>query len=58
MLDDTSNRLRMQNREAMEHITKPINENFEQLQKAIQESDRERRNRRPHKEEHVHFIGL
>lgn len=41
VLDDTSNRLRMQNREAMEHITKPINENFEQLQKAIQESDRE-----------------
>ena len=41
VLDETSDRLRMQNREAMEHITKPINENFEQLQKAIQESDRE-----------------
>ena len=41
VLSKTSDQLRQQNREAMEHVTKPINDNFVELQKAIQESDRE-----------------
>ena len=41
VLTKTSDQLRQQNREAMEHVTKPISENFAELQKAIQESDRE-----------------
>lgn len=41
VLDKTSERLRTQNRETMEHITRPIGESFVELQKAIQESDRE-----------------
>ena len=41
VLDKTSDQLKAENREAMEHITKPINDNFAELQKAIQESDRE-----------------
>ena len=41
VLDKTSERLRTENREAMEHITKPIGDSFAELQKAIQESDRE-----------------
>ena len=41
VLSKTSDQLRQQNREAMEHITKPISDNFAELQKAIQESDRE-----------------
>ena len=41
VLDKTSERLRMENREAMEHITKPIGDSFAELQKALQESDRE-----------------
>ena len=41
VLDKTSERLRTENREAMEHITKPIGNSFAELQKAIQESDRE-----------------
>ena len=41
ILSQTSSQLKSENREAMEHITKPINDNFAELQKAIQESDRE-----------------
>lgn len=41
VLDKTSDQLKAENREAMEYITKPINDNFAELQKAIQESDRE-----------------
>lgn len=41
VLDKTSERLRTENREAMEHITKPIGDSFAELQKALQESDRE-----------------
>jgi DNA recombination protein RmuC len=41
VLTKTGDQLRQQNREAMEHVTKPINDNFAELQKAIQESDRE-----------------
>jgi len=41
MLTQTSDQLRQQNREAMEHITKPIGDSFQELQKAIIESDRE-----------------
>lgn len=41
VLSKTSDQLRQQNREAMEHVTKPICDNFAELQKAIQESDRE-----------------
>ena len=41
VLDKTSERLRTENREAMEHITKPIGDSFAELQKAIQKSDRE-----------------
>jgi len=41
VLSQTSDQLRSQNKEAMEHITKPIGESFSELQKAIQESDRE-----------------
>jgi DNA recombination protein RmuC len=41
VLDKTSDQLKSENREAMEHITKPIGESFAELQKAIQESDRE-----------------
>ncbi len=41
VLTKTSDQLRQQNREAMEHVTKPISDNFAELQKAIQESDRE-----------------
>ena len=41
VLSKTSDQLRQQNREAMEHVTKPINDNFIELQKVIMESDRE-----------------
>ena len=41
VLTKTSDQLRQQNREAMEHVTKPISDNFAELQKVIQESDRE-----------------
>lgn len=41
VLDKTSDQLKTENREAMEHITKPIGDSFAELQKAIQESDRE-----------------
>ena len=41
MLTQTSDQLRTQNAEAMELITKPIGDSFLELQKAIQESDRE-----------------
>lgn len=41
VLDKTSSQLKSENREAMEHITKPIGDSFAELQKAIQESDRE-----------------
>ena len=41
VLDKTSDQLKTQNREAMEHITKPIGDSFAELQKAIAESDRE-----------------
>lgn len=41
VLDKTSDQLKTQNREAMEHITKPIGDSFAELQKAILESDRE-----------------
>ena len=41
VLSKTSDQLRQQNREAMEHVTKPISDNFVELQKAILESDRE-----------------
>ena len=41
VLDKTSERLCTENREAMEHITKPIGDSFAELQKALQESDRE-----------------
>ena len=41
VLAKTSDQLRQQNREAMEHVTKPINDNFIELQKVIMESDRE-----------------
>ena len=41
VLSKTSDQLKTQNREAMEHITKPIGDSFAELQKAIQESDRE-----------------
>jgi DNA recombination protein RmuC len=41
VLSKTSDQLRQQNREAMEHVTKPLADNFAELQKVIQESDRE-----------------
>ncbi len=41
VLSKTSDRLKDENREAMEHITKPIGDSFAELQKAIQQSDRE-----------------
>ena len=41
VLSKTSDRLKDENREAMEHITKPIGDSFAELQKAIIESDRE-----------------
>lgn len=41
VLDKTSDQLKTENREAMEHITKPIGDSFAELQKAIVESDRE-----------------
>ncbi|MBP5426249.1 MAG: DNA recombination protein RmuC [Prevotella sp.] len=41
VLSKTSDRLKDENREAMEHITKPIGDSFAELQKAIQESDLE-----------------
>ena len=41
VLTKTGDQLRQQNREAMEHVTKPINDNFIELQKVIMESDRE-----------------
>ncbi len=41
VLSKTSDRLKDENREAMEHITKPIGDSFAELQKAIVESDRE-----------------
>ena len=41
VLDKTSDQLKAENREAMEHITKPIGDSFSELQKAILESDRE-----------------
>lgn len=41
VLDETSDQLKTENREAMEHITKPIGDSFAELQKAILQSDRE-----------------
>ena len=41
VLSKTSDRLKDENREAMEHIAKPIGDSFAELQKAIVESDRE-----------------
>lgn len=41
VLDKTSDQLKTENREAMEHITKPIGDSFAELQKAIQQSDKE-----------------
>lgn len=41
VLSKTTDRLKDENREAMEHITKPIGDSFAELQKAILESDRE-----------------
>jgi DNA recombination protein RmuC len=41
VLNSTSDELKSQNRTTMEQVTKPINESFTALQKAIVESDRE-----------------
>lgn len=41
LLSETTNSLHDRNKKSMEAITKPINDNFEQLQQAIRESDRE-----------------
>lgn len=41
LLNETSERLQAKNRESLETITKPINENFEQLQQAIRDNERE-----------------
>ena len=41
LLTKTSDQLRSQNREAMEHITRPINDSFAELKKTIAESDKE-----------------
>jgi len=41
VLDKTSDQLKTENREAMEHITKPIGDSFAELQKAILQSDKE-----------------
>ena len=41
VLDKTSDQLKTENREAMEHITKPIGDSFAELQTAIQQSDKE-----------------
>ena len=41
VLSNTADQLKSQNREAMEHITKPIGDSFTELQKAIVDSDRE-----------------
>jgi DNA recombination protein RmuC len=41
ILSQTSSQLKSENREAMEHITKPIGDSFAELQKAIQQSDKE-----------------
>ncbi len=41
VLSQTSDQLRLQNREAMEQVTKPINDSFAELQKTILDSDRE-----------------
>lgn len=41
LLTESSDQLRARNKESLEAITKPINDNFEQLQQAIRESDKE-----------------
>lgn len=41
VLTETSDRLQLSNRESMAAITKPINDNFEQLQQALRENERE-----------------
>ena len=41
VLGKASDQLRQQNRESMEQVTKPISDSFADLQKAIQESDKE-----------------
>jgi DNA recombination protein RmuC len=41
VLTETSDRLQVSNRESMAAITKPINDNFEQLQQALRENERE-----------------
>lgn len=42
VLSQTSEQLQSQNRQSMETITKPITDNFAELQQAIRESDKER----------------
>ncbi len=41
VLEETSGRLQVHNKESLEHITRPINDSFEQLRQAIRESERE-----------------
>ncbi|MBR1933742.1 MAG: DNA recombination protein RmuC [Prevotella sp.] len=41
LLSETTNSLHDRNKKSLEAITRPINDNFEQLQQAIRESDRE-----------------
>ncbi len=41
VLSKTSEQLKSDNREAMEHVTKPISDSFVELQKAIVDSDKE-----------------
>ncbi len=41
LLRETSEQLQTQNKESMATLTKPINDNFEQLQQAIKDSDKE-----------------
>jgi DNA recombination protein RmuC len=41
LLNDASSQLQLRNKESLETITKPINDNFEQLQQAIRENERE-----------------
>ena len=57
VLDRTSEQLRTKNRETMEHITKPIGDSFAELQKALQESDREQAKTAASLTERLRLVG-
>jgi len=57
VLAETSDRLHTRNKEALEHITKPINDSFEQLQQAIRESEREQAKTTASLTERLRLVG-